>query len=94
MSAVLDELAIDRVRLLKIDVEHAELDVLLGIADDDWPRIDQIVAEVHDADGRLDAVTQLLTTRGFSIAQEQEAAMRDTGLHLLYATRTEPDDPA
>jgi 31-O-methyltransferase len=91
ISSVLDEHSIDRVRLLKIDVEHAELEVLLGISGADWPRIDQVVIEVHDKGGRLAIIAELLTDRGFTIAVEQEAAMRGTGLHLLYATRAVDD---
>jgi 31-O-methyltransferase len=87
LSSTLRDHAVDRVHLLKIDVERAELDVLNGIDDDDWARIDQIVAEVHDDDGRLTSVTSLLTARGFSLATEQEKAMHGTGVHLVYAVR-------
>jgi FkbM family methyltransferase len=87
LSSVLRDHTIDRVHLLKIDVERAELDVLNGIEDGDWDRIDQIVVEVHDDDGRLTAVARLLTARGFSLATEQEEAMQGTGVHLVYALR-------
>jgi hypothetical protein len=87
-SSVLRDHAVDRIRLLKIDVERAELDVLNGIDDGHWGRIDQIVAEVHDDDGRLASVAALLTAHGFSLATEQEEAMRGTDVHLVYATRT------
>jgi FkbM family methyltransferase len=87
LSSVLRDHAVDRVHLLKIDVERAELDVLDGIDDDHWARIDQIVVELHDDDGRLASVTALLTARGFSLAIEQEDAMRGTSVHLVYATR-------
>ncbi|MEE1940650.1 FkbM family methyltransferase [Streptomyces sp. TRM 70361] len=53
-----------RVDLLKIDVEGAEIDVLEGIDADDWPRIDRVVAEVQDLDGRLAAATRLLRDAG------------------------------
>jgi 31-O-methyltransferase len=87
LSSVLHEHAIDRIHLLKIDVERAELDVLNGIDDDDWDRIDQIVAEVHNDNGRLATVAALLTAQGFSLAAEQEQAMRGTDVHLVYAIR-------
>jgi FkbM family methyltransferase len=88
LSSVLRDRAVDRIRLLKVDVERAELDVLNGIDDAHWGRIDQIVAEVHDDDGRLASVAALLTARGFSLAMEQEEAMRGTDVHLVYATRS------
>jgi FkbM family methyltransferase len=89
VTAELERLAIDRVRLLKVDVEHSELEVLDGIAADDWHRIDQIVIEVHDRDGRLATITDVLGGHGFAITTEEEQAMRGTGCYLLYATRAQ-----
>ncbi|HEU0302376.1 MAG TPA: FkbM family methyltransferase, partial [Longimicrobium sp.] len=43
LSAVIREEGVERIDLLKVDVQKAELDVLRGIADEDWPRIRQIV---------------------------------------------------
>ena len=43
---------IERIDLLKIDVERAELDVLDGIELPDWQNIAQIVIEVHDEGAR------------------------------------------
>ena len=53
--------------LVKIDVEGAELDVLTGIDDGDWHRIRQLVAEVQDFDGRLDATKDLFHDKGFEV---------------------------
>ncbi len=87
LSDVLEERAIDRVGLLKIDVERAELDVLAGIREEHWGGIAQVVLEVHDVDGRADDIATMLRGRGFSVAREQDAAMRGTDVHMLYATR-------
>jgi FkbM family methyltransferase len=87
LSAVIGELSLARVDLLKVDVEKAELDVLQGIEDSDWPVIRQVVAEVHDEGGRLPAVKQMLAERGFALAIEQEPAMRRTPVHVVYARR-------
>ena len=89
LSNVLRERAIDHIDLLKIDVEKAELDVLNGIADDDWPKIRQVVVEVHDIAGRVAQVRDLLKQRGFAkIAQETEEDMTDFGVYTLYARRS------
>ena len=72
LSAVLHDEAIDRVDLLKIDVEGSELDVLLGVAEEDWPRIERLAIEVNDVDGRLGRITSLLTARGFDVAVEDD----------------------
>ncbi|WP_165977707.1 FkbM family methyltransferase [Nonomuraea diastatica] len=53
------------VDLLKVDVEGAELEVLRGIADDQWDRIDNVVMEVQDLHGRMAEIKELLEARGF-----------------------------
>ncbi|WP_049571306.1 FkbM family methyltransferase [Streptomyces sp. SBT349] len=53
-----------RVDLLEVDVEGAELDVLLGIDSGDWPKIGQVILEVQDIDGRLDRIRDLLHRQG------------------------------
>jgi 31-O-methyltransferase len=87
LSAVLSEESVERVDLLKLDVEKAELDVLSGVDEGDWHRIKQVVAEVHDLDGRLATISGMLADRGFSVTTEQDRIWTDTGLHMVYATR-------
>ena len=50
LSDVMKEQGVERIDLLKIDVERAEEEVLGGIEDEDWEKIDQIVMEAHDED--------------------------------------------
>jgi FkbM family methyltransferase len=52
------------VDLLKVDVEGGELDVLLGIDPPHWPLIRQVILEVHDFNGRLAAICDLLSRHG------------------------------
>jgi 31-O-methyltransferase len=87
LSEVLPELGIARVDLLKIDVEHAELDVLLGIDDREWPKVRQIVAEVH-MDAHAWEIEGLLLERGFRVAWEQDREFVDTPIRLVFATRS------
>jgi amino acid adenylation domain-containing protein/FkbM family methyltransferase len=87
LSEVMQEHNITRIDLLKIDVEKSELDVLAGIGASEWKKIDQLVLEVHDLDGRLDEVTTLLRERGFAITVEQDEWLRETGLYNVYARR-------
>jgi FkbM family methyltransferase len=89
LSSVLRELRLDHVDLLKIDVEGAELDVLEGIGEEDWPLIRQTVIEVHDLGTRGSAVAGELRRRGFRLTTEQEPLMRGTDVHLLYGTRAQ-----
>ncbi|HYR08672.1 MAG TPA: FkbM family methyltransferase, partial [Longimicrobium sp.] len=85
LSAVIREEGVQRIDLLKIDVQKAELDVLRGIADEDWPRIRQVVMEVHDLEGRLEEVVRLLEAHGFRVAVEQDEAVEGTILYNLFA---------
>lgn len=87
LSSFLREEGLERVDLLKVDVERAELDVLAGIEEGDWPKIEQIVMEVHDEGGRCAAVASALGSRGFGVAVEQEESMRGTSVRMLYGTR-------
>ncbi len=87
LSAVLREQGIGQVKLLKIDVERAELDVLNGIKEGDWPKIEQVVIELHDEDGRSRTVGADLRRRGFRVMCEDEAQMRGTSVRMLYARR-------
>lgn len=89
ISEVIRREGIEVVDLLKIDVEKSEVDVLLGIAAEDWPKIRQIVVEVHDFEGRLSRVRELLTGHGFSLQSDQDDSLKETGLHNVYAIRNE-----
>lgn len=65
------------VDLLKVDVERAELAVLRGVDAADWPRIRQVSMEVHDVDGQLERVLDLLRTQGrFEKAREAAPCLR------------------
>ena len=90
LSSVIEEQRIERVDLLKIDAERAELDVLQGITAAHWPRIAQVVMEVHDLDGRLARVCNLLRDHGFDhLVVEQSAGLRPFGVHQLWARRSQ-----
>ncbi|HEU4508570.1 MAG TPA: amino acid adenylation domain-containing protein [Pyrinomonadaceae bacterium] len=88
ISEVISENSIERIDLLKIDAEKSESDVLAGISEDDWLKIDQIVMEVHDLDGRLDQIRRLLESHGYEVNVEQEAWCEGTELYNLYARRS------
>lgn len=57
---------IERVSLLKIDVEGHELDVLRGLGPDSWPKIEQVVLETHNRDGRQTEIESLLIENGLT----------------------------
>lgn len=82
LSAEIDAHGIERVDLLKVDVEGFLLEVLGGISDADFGRIGNIVAELdYVAETGADAKTvgSLLTGKGFTVAVDDAT---------LYAWRT------
>ncbi len=94
LSDVMREESVGRINLLKIDVQRAELDVLRGIDEEDWAKIEQVAMEVHDApgqasEGRLAAIVSLLERQGFRVVAEQDEALKGTDRHNLYAVRKE-----
>jgi FkbM family methyltransferase len=87
LSNILRESDVDRIGLLKIDVEKAELDVLEGIEDTDWQRIDQLAVEVHDIGNRLQRIYELFRARGFEAKYRQSDSFAQTNLYDVFASR-------
>ena len=88
ISQVIHEQNIEHIDLLKIDVEKSELDVLLGIDEKDWSKIEQIVIEVHDLDNRVSEIKDLLVMRNFKkIVDEQESFLVGSEYYNIYAMR-------
>ncbi|HIK04809.1 MAG TPA: amino acid adenylation domain-containing protein [Trichormus sp. M33_DOE_039] len=88
ISHVIQEHGIPQIDLLKIDAEKSEMEVLAGIKNEDWPKIKQIVVEVHDIDGQLAIITNLLKQHGFELEIEQDTLLQNTGLYNIYGVRS------
>lgn len=89
LSSIVEEHAIERIDLVKIDVQKAELDVLRGIEDRHWPRIRQVVMEVHDLRGQKEQAVDLLRGRGFAVHVEQDDLYQGTVIYNVYALRAD-----
>lgn len=88
LSEVIKNNGVTRIDLLKIDVEGGEVEVLAGIEPHDWAKVQQAVLEVHDVDGRLARISELLKSHGLTqIKVEHEAGFEDTKLFNIYARR-------
>ncbi|HEX5706557.1 MAG TPA: FkbM family methyltransferase, partial [Pyrinomonadaceae bacterium] len=92
LSEVIRAERVERIDLLKIDVQRAELDVLRGIDEADWEKIQQVVMEAHDApgdetEGHLRQITSLLEGHGFAVVFEQDEALGGTDRYNVYASR-------
>ncbi|HWO32198.1 MAG TPA: FkbM family methyltransferase, partial [Candidatus Acidoferrum sp.] len=93
VSDIIRENQIERIDLLKIDAEKSELDIIQGIADCDWPKIDQIAIEIHDPTGEaVRGINELLIGKGYRCAIEQERLLEHSGLFNLFAARPKTGD--
>jgi 31-O-methyltransferase len=88
VSDAIKDYALGRIDLLKIDAEKAELSILRGINDPDWPKIRQIVLEVHNAEANLNVVKSMLSAHGFdNVVCEQVPDMESLNMVNVYARR-------
>lgn len=87
LSEIIDEERVERIDLLKVDVEKSERDVLAGIREEHWRLIRQVVVEVHDEHGALHEVQEKLGRRGFEITAEQDPQLKGTTIFSVFATQ-------
>ncbi|KAF7586023.1 hypothetical protein BBP40_009656 [Aspergillus hancockii] len=72
--------------LLKIDVEGTELDVLGGIDEIHWDKIQNVVVEVSDVCGSLDKVKQMLQSKGLTVTCVAAEGVKEAlMLHMVTA---------
>lgn len=88
LSDIISNEGLNRIDLLKIDCEGAEWSVIQGIRYEHWSMIQSMVIEIHDKDGRLAMVKELLTEKGFGFLHaEREKGLEDTPMYNLFARR-------
>lgn len=87
LSEVIRERGVARIDLLKVDVEKSEIDVLAGLEDEDWAKVEQAVVEVHDLGDRLRGMSDLFRARGFGVVLEQDDLYHGSDRWNLYALR-------
>ena len=87
VSDVIAEEKIERLDLLKIGVEKGEFEVLEGIKSEDWPKVRQVVVEVHDMDDRLGAIRRLLEEHGYQVTIEQDEFPAAINRYTVFARR-------
>jgi 31-O-methyltransferase len=87
LSRIIKEQKLERIDLLKVDVERAEHEVLAGLNEADWPKVKQVVIEVHDIGGRLESMQSDLKRRGFKVNVERDPMFAGTEIWNVYATR-------
>jgi FkbM family methyltransferase len=89
LSDVIREQGVERIDLLKVDAEKSEGYILAGLRDEDWPKIRQVVLEVHD-DVLLAEVSGVLRRHGFEVAVDDfavaEAREGPNGREAVHVT--------
>ncbi|MBH8554261.1 FkbM family methyltransferase [Nostocaceae cyanobacterium CENA357] len=88
LSDIISEQNVKSIDLLKIDVQKCEMEVIEGIQAQDWSKIRQIVIEVHDIEGRLEQITNLLKKQGYQVVAEQEDLYQGSNIYNVYAIRS------
>ena len=87
LSRLIKEASVQKIDLLKIDVQRAEYDALLGLEEEDWNKIGQIVMEVQDGENRLENCVSILKSHDFQVVYEQEGDFLNSDRYLLYAVK-------
>jgi FkbM family methyltransferase len=93
LSTIVQKEGLDRIDLLKIDVEGAELELLDGLDELHWPRIRHIAMEcAHWNKARLPELRKRLFQRGFTKVvfrgwQTDERVLNDSHPCMVYAKR-------
>jgi FkbM family methyltransferase len=79
---LIQEHSIDRISLLKMDIEGAEEEVILGLEDDVWSRIDRLHLEIHQMYGvQGDSLIAYVTQQGFEVLDFKD---RSPILEILF----------
>ncbi len=96
LAHVLVEERVDRIDVLKIDVEGPELEILRGLDEVSWKKVRQVVMETHDRDGRLAEIVALFRAHELDEIQVVAQKTTDNGLEsvLVYARRSARHDEA
>ena len=88
LADVIREDQIERIDVLKVDVEGAELAVLRSLSDSDWAKVACVLVEVHESLGNTGPVADLLRKHGLTDhVSVQDPVNAMCGLSMIRATR-------
>jgi len=88
LSREIARLGLGHIDLLKIDTEGAEKEVLAGIDEADWPKIRQLLVEVHLGEAERDRIEAQLQARGFATSiGSHPLAQGGAAVFHIYARR-------
>lgn len=90
LSDIIRTHCLQRIDLLKISAPKSELEILCGIDEADWPKIQQLVLEIYDFDDRAQRIISLLMKRGYKVHCEQLPGFEQSNIYYLTASLAEP----
>ncbi|KAE9578090.1 Methyltransferase sdnD [Colletotrichum fructicola] len=85
LSRFLD--GVERIDLLKVDVEGSELGVLQGVDDEHWKLIRNVVLETTESSGDRQKIEDLLRQKGFKVVREGAAFDSNMEFFVIRAHR-------
>ncbi|MGI9597847.1 MAG: FkbM family methyltransferase, partial [Acidimicrobiales bacterium] len=86
LGEVIDRHELTEIDLLKVDAEKSERGILRGIRDEDWPKIRQLIVEVHHEEPHgISDVVDMLEARGYECTTDEENLLVGSGLYTVYA---------
>ncbi|MFD6939098.1 amino acid adenylation domain-containing protein [Streptomyces goshikiensis] len=88
LSSLIDRMAMERIDLLKVNTEGAELSVLRGIRPEHWERIGQVCLEVENSSVVGAEIEEILTGAGFTVHTVDDWSVgADADVTYVYATQ-------
>lgn len=87
LNSIVSDHGLDRIDLLKLDIQGEELPVLQSLSTGTWAKIRQIVVEVHHEAAEKAPLMELLIANGFSVETTQDQLYIGTNQCILYANR-------
>jgi FkbM family methyltransferase len=86
ISGVIRQYQLETIQLMKIDAERSEVHILNGIDSKDWPKIEQMVLEVHSHEDRL-FIERLLLSKGYRTTTSVDEFLSACEIGTIYAVR-------
>ncbi len=84
LPAVIEELGLDRIRLLKLDCEGSELEILRSLDPALLDRIDSMAIEYHPAVYSLVELVETLLATGFHLSKVTTLDVTNANLHAVH----------
>jgi FkbM family methyltransferase len=91
LSKYIQDHHIQKIDLMKIDAENYEHEVLEGLGNENWSKIQQIVIEVHTClqgkHYRIEDMIALLEDKGFKVTKGEDNENTLVGTYVLYGKK-------